>query len=339
MGSKSRARRLAVAVLGSALLLSLSACFYSPVTGQSERTLNDIIKTLPADFTSTSPQGGACGVDYCNYNKQFNTSAVSTASVSSECTRIIDWAATIGATTWFGDGDFTPLPLKGYESQAIIACTMVQMSESPASGDGTEVITENYLGETSTPTFGLRGIYPGNDLKSPFDVQFNSNRVTRSKATDPVKRTWGASISTTYGEEDPRFTGATTPTWEEAFNALPADSQQLDQILNAVGHYRLTHPEADPYANSTITHALTGLSGPISYSLSKFADGSVHYVFVTSASGFAIKDGGLCLSLKKFDPKLMGVPDPGMGYTHFFINSFEQFNAFGSWVPGKCPKK
>lgn len=338
MGSKFRARRLAVAALGSALLLGLSACFYSPVTGQSERTLNDINKALPADFESTSPEGGNCGVDYCDHNMSFNSSTLSTASVSSECKRIIDWAASIGAATWYNDVDVTPFPLKGYESQAIIACTMVQMSESPASGVGTEVITENYLGETSTPTFGLRGIYSGNDLKSPFDIQFNSNRVTRAKATDPLKRSWSASISTTYEHGDPGLNGTMAPTWEEALRALPADSQQFNQILDAVGHYRLAHPQADPYATSTITRALTGLPNPVSYSLSKFADGSVHYVFIASdaAHGHA---GGLCLSLTKFDPKIMGVPDPGMGYTNYSINSFEQFNAFGSWVPGKCPKK
>jgi hypothetical protein len=339
MASKFRASRLAAAVIASALLVGLSACFYSPVTGQSDRTLNDILKNLPAEYESTHPEGGDCGIDHCDFNKRITLSALSNASVPNECKKLIEWSASIGAATWYHDSDYLAFPLKGYESQAIIACTMVQMSESPMSGDGTSIITKNFLGESSTAMFGLRGIYPGNDLKSPFDIQFNSNRQSRSRASDPITRKWGVSVSTTYGDQDTRFNAATAPSWEEAFRSLPDDSKQLDQILDAVGHYRFTHPQADPYAASTITRALAGLPGTTKYSLSKFADGSVHFVFVTSANDFMNKDGGLCLSLKKFDPQQFNVADPGTGYTHFVINSFEQFNAFGSWVPGKCPTK
>jgi hypothetical protein len=339
MPSKFRASRIAAAVIASALLAGLSACFYSPVTGQSDRTLNDILESLPAGYESTRPEGGDCGIDHCDFNKRINVSTISTASVSSECKKRIDWTSTIGATTWYHDSDYIAFPLKGYESQAIIACTMVQMGEFPMSGDGTSVITKDYLGETSTAMFGLRGIYPGNDLKSPFDIQFNSNRQSRSRASDLISRKWGVSVSTTYGDQDTRFNATTPPSWEEAFRSLPDDSKQLDQILDAVGHYRFTHPHADPYSALTMRHALDGLPKSTKYSLSKFANGSVHYVFVTSAKDFKNKDGGLCLSLKEFDPQQMGVPDPGFGYTHFVINGFAQFNAFGSWVPGKCPTK
>ena len=75
------------------------------------------------------------------------------------------------------------------------------------------------------------------------------------------------------------------------------------------------------------------------YTLPKMNNGSVRYIFITSAKDFQSKDGGLCMSLKKYDAKLMEVPDPGTGYTHFSINSFAQDNRFGMWTAGKCPTR
>ncbi|MEN9751691.1 MAG: hypothetical protein RLZZ600_738 [Actinomycetota bacterium] len=339
MVSKRALKSVGAAAIAALALGVLTACFSSPVTGQSEQTLNDILKTPLAEYETTGPEGGSCGIDYCNYNKRINLSTVSSATVSQECAKLIDWAASIGATSWYHDSDYIPFPLQGYETQARIACVMQQMSESPTQGDNQEVITGDYLGEATTSMYGFRGIYPGNDLKSPFDIQFNSNRVARTSKTDPISRRWFMTVQTAYGDEDPRFTSTTTPTWDESFAALSGESRQLDEILDAVGQYRVSHPDSDPYSASAIKAAIAKLPQTTTYSLPKFANGSVHYIFVTSASAYMNKDGGLCMSLKPFNSKLMGVTDPGTGYTHFYINGFAQFNEFGSWVPGKCPTR
>lgn len=336
----NHALKTVAASMAALALCCLSACFYSPVTGQSEQTLNDILKSpLTGYKTLGAIEGGSCGIDYCDYNKRVALSTISAASVPTECKKIITWATSIGATTWYHDSDYIPFPLKGYENQAIIACTMVQMSESPMQGNMQAAITSNYLGETATAMFGFRGTYLGNDLTSPFDIQFNSSRAARASKQDPISRRWVMTVATTYGDQDARFNSPTTPTWRDSFALIPDPSRQLDQMLDAVGHYRATHPDADPYSASAIKAALAELPKTTKYALPKFANGSVHYIFVTSAKEFTNKDGGLCLSVKAFDSQFMGVSDPGTGYTHFVINGFAQFNEFGSWVPGKCPSK
>jgi hypothetical protein len=138
------------------------------------------------------------------------------------------------------------------------------------------------------------------------------------------------SYSTTFDDTASRFANP-SPTWEEAMQAVSAHQNYLNTVVDAVGTYRAAHPDDDPYSADSLHAALASLPDTIHYAIPVNGDGTSTRIGVNSPLV-----GEVCLSLKTFDPELMGTEDPGAGYTAYVATELFPDDRFGKFTVGEC---
>jgi hypothetical protein len=123
---------LAIAI-GVIVLFAFQACGPGSDSAKSRRIIDAALATPPLGYVAGEVEGGnwlSTAGNQQNFQVWFRK-PLTTESVDSECSYIIDWATTFGATQfWDGqgqkaDGSITRLMLSGNEAQAQEVCVEV----------------------------------------------------------------------------------------------------------------------------------------------------------------------------------------------------------------------
>jgi hypothetical protein len=119
--------------LGIIVVLTFQACGPGSDFAKSQKIIGAAVATPPLGYVAGEVEGGnwlSTAGNQQNFQVWFQKS-LTTESVDSECSYIIDWATTFGANQfWDGqaqkaDGNITQIMLSGNEAQAQQACVEV----------------------------------------------------------------------------------------------------------------------------------------------------------------------------------------------------------------------
>jgi len=299
-------RDLAKIAMVVSSLLALSGCSQSVEAGKSEAALIAIKTKMPAGYTASEIAGGDCGIDHCDPNKVMTLSSAADShfTASAACNELLDWAKTIGLKAWATDPDYVPRVTEGYEAQAQFACASHILANSPTS-------------------FSLRGSIDAGSGEIPWLAEVTMTAEAKTLG-----------FQTLINDSDPRNS---VSGWDEGVDALTPGSQALAAALDSVGKFRAANPKADEYSAENVESALKGYTRenpkitPV-----KSSDGKVRHLQVAPYEG----QSAICLSIVKYDPKAIGVEDPGFGYQPTYVEgtSFSSSEQFGQEIVGDCPK-
>ena len=288
-----------------ATLLLTSCTANTADLAKSDAALKAIVAEAQAGYTASDIAGGDCGIDHCDPNKVVTLTSAADANLTpaAACEELLSWAKNIGVTAWTSDPDYVPREIESHEAQAQIACASHFFANSPTS-------------------FSLRGTIDAGSDSIPWLA--NVELASGSKQLG---------FQTLINDSDPRNS---ISSWDAGVEALMPGSQALAAALDAVGTYRVANPKADPYEPKNVEEALKGyLRENPTVTPVKSSDGKIRRLQVAAYEG----QSAICLSIVKYDPKNMGVGDPGFGYqpTDVEGTSFSQNEQFAQEIGGECP--
>ncbi len=239
--------------------------------------------------------------------KTFTARKTSSSSIAKECKAFIAYARQLGTSSL---SDETPSKSSPNEHLQI---TCVATLSGLSAIDDVRV----------SSTFNLYGFVQHENGKSTLKVDLNRETIT------PVNKrsnfTYNANISAYYGEID------LDPNTE---TGTPADERLT--ILDLIGNYRVTHPQADPYDPAIIDGILKKFRASESkISVKNIADasGQVTRLHVRPTGGYL----PFCMSVRKFNPAYFGTPDPGRYYAIGYGEKLSDDAEYGASATGDCP--
>lgn len=239
--------------------------------------------------------------------KSFTARKTTSNSLAKECKAFIEYANRLGTSSLSDEAPSKSSP----EEHLQITCV--------AALSGLSAIDDVRVSNS----FNLYGFVQHENGKST--LWAGLNRETKTPVTGGSKFTYNANISAYYGEID------LDPNIE---TGTPADKRLT--ILDLIGNYRVTHPQADPYDSAIIDGILKRFrdSEP-KISVKNFADGSgqVTRLHVGPTGGFL----PICMSIRKFDPVFFGAPDPGKYYAIGYGEKLSDDAEYGASATGDCP--
>lgn len=241
--------------------------------------------------------------------KSFIARKTTSNSLGKECKAFIEYANRLGTSSLSDEAPSKSSP----EEHLQITCV--------AALSGLSAIDDVRVSNS----FNLYGFAQKKNGKSTLWVTLN--RETKTPVTGTSKFTYNANISAYYGEID------IDPNIEKD---TPIDKRLT--MLNLIGNYRVTHPQADPYDSAIIDAILKKFreSEP-KISVKNIADvnGQITRLHIGPNGGFL----PICMSIRKFDPIFFGTPDPGRYYAIGYDENLSNYAEYGASVTGDCPTK
>ena len=241
--------------------------------------------------------------------KTFTARKTSTNSIAKECKAFIAYANQLGTSSLSDESPSKSSP----EEHLQITCV--------ATLSGLAAIDDIRV----SPFLNLYGFVRNENGKSTLKVDLN--RETKIPVTEGSKFTYNATVSAYYGEID------LDPNTEKD---TPADKRLT--ILDLIGNYRVTHPQADPYDPAIIDGILKRFrdSEP-KISVKNIADASGRVTRLHVATRDLPGYLPFCMSIRKFDPVYFGTPDPGKYYAIGYGEKLSDDAEYGASATGDCP--
>ncbi|NBY15183.1 MAG: hypothetical protein EBQ72_02385 [Actinobacteria bacterium] len=289
-----------------------SACSLRAANKAGERAITKLHAISPTSgykLSEVMVLGGPA--PFPKVGKSFNLTRSSTNPVADECKKINAYAKRLGVASLSDD-----FPTKIFaKNQLQFVCV------NSLNSVGTEI-------GVST-SFNLYGIYQ--DGKDKFQLVVSLNRETKLPVKAGSKYRYNGTVSLYFKqtEIDPNTS-----------KDQPVDGNL--SVLNAIGQYRFTHPNSDPYSSANVGSALRDFSkSNKEISIKQIPDSGgqiTHLELVATDSPKGEQSFPYCMSIRKFDPKHFGTPDPGKYVAVGYVWALSRESHFGEIATGTCPK-
>lgn len=315
MGSKQILRILATALL---ITLSVSSCSaldfkFQSQSAQARAAINKVReKPLPDGYEISAILDGSYQWYFGNISANPNVSLQlkkrSTRPIADECKTIISFFISVGIKSFVTEN---PDDESARSPQAQIECVEL-LGSTPIDFNATGSVL--YFGsiEVEGKVTELTG---------------SVSRNTSTPDSDQIEWEYDVSIDTQIFNQE---TDPNLPSWEDAYAPDPL-LLEFKAALNRIGEYRNRHPKAPLYSLKSVQAALAGFEKEhpqvkVTYDKSQ---SQIKRIQVGPADRSLSILCPVSISIKKYDSRFFGVPDPGTGYTVGHVEDGKVDDEFG----------